>query len=319
MVQNASMLGKAWVELRPFKNGDATDLPAGSLVMMDYDNEDGLTGGKPNAYAAIAAGILVKGVEAGCQSNAAMAVEGPVACRFKGHASAKAGTYARPVPGQTYLTYSPSTTPFILLTDMTADTDVHTLDDGADAPQVLILPTLQSNPIHVYWATPEALDTDGFLNDQATSASAITTASTILDNPDVPRTVSVLPGGTTADVPAGDVTVNGTDIHGNTISDTVTFLANATEAKNTTKAFKTVTSVVFPIQDGAGATYDVGWTDNLGLPFCMKTSAVVRAALNGVLESTAATATAATTTEKSVVDLNSALNGTAVDVWIDRG
>ena len=319
MVQNASMLDRAYVELRPFKNSDATDLPAGSVVMYDYEAEDGFTGGKPNAYVAIACGILLKAVGAGEHTNAGMAVEGPVACRFKGHANAKVGTYARPVPGQTYLTYSDSITPFVLLTDQSGDTNVHGLDDGESAPKVLILPSLRSGPLHLYWAAPEALDADGFLADAATSNTKVTTVTTMLDEPDVPRTVSVLPGGVTADVPAGDVTIEGLDLFGNALSDKVTFEANATTAQNTTKAFKKLTKVVFPKQDGAGATYDVGWTDALGLPVALKTKTVIRAALAGTLEATAATVTAATSAQASLVDLNSALDGTAVDVWLDRG
>ena len=44
---------------------------------------------------------------------------------------------------------------------------------------------------------------------QATSNSVTTTVTSFTAQPDVPRIVSVTPGGTTNDVPAGDVTVNG--------------------------------------------------------------------------------------------------------------
>lgn len=320
MAQNASMLDAAYVELRPFKNGDSADLPAGSVVMRDLNSEDGLTGGAQNASVGLPCGILLKEVPAGQHTNAGLATEGPAFCRFKNHASATAGTYARPVPGQNYLTYSPTPTPFVLLTDQSSGTDVHGLDDGADAPKVLILPSLSGGPAHLYWATPGVADADGILDDQATSASAVTTVTTgFLAQPDVARQISVLPGGTTADVPAGDVTIVGTDIFGNAQTDTVTFAANASTAQNTTKAFKTVTSISFPIQDGAGATYDVGWTGALGLPVALPTNSVIRAALNGTLEGTAPTLTAASTPQATLIDLNSALNGSAVDVWADRG
>lgn len=145
---------------------------------------------------------------------------------------------------------------------------------------------------------------------QATSASAITTVSSFTLQPDVPRTIGITPGGTTADVPAGDVTVNGTNIRGETISDTITFAANASTIGSTTKAFKTVTSVVFPIQDGAGATYDIGVNDKLGLDRCMEGDEVLYVTVDGVWETTRPTVTAhATDVSKNTIDPNATLNG----------
>lgn len=117
----------------------------------------------------------------------------------------------------------------------------------------------------VYSETPIAADADIILNDQATSNSAVTTVTTFLAQPDVPRTIVVTPGGTTADVPAGDVTLTGTNACGEVITEALTFLANATGAQTSTKAFKTLTSIAFPVQDGAAATYDVGVGAALGL------------------------------------------------------
>lgn len=125
--------------------------------------------------------------------------------------------------------------------------------------------------IAVYSETPIAADTDYILNDRATSASAVTTVTTFLAQPDVPRVITVTPGGTTADVPAGDVTITGTDACGQTITDTITFAANASTAGTTVKAFKTITSIAFPIQDGAAATYDVGVGAALGIAHVLYT------------------------------------------------
>jgi len=145
---------------------------------------------------------------------------------------------------------------------------------------------------------------------QATSNSVITTVTSFDAQPDVPRCVSVDPGGTTNDVPAGDVTVNGTNIRGETISDTITFAANATAALATTKAFKTVTSVVFPVQDGASATYDIGYTDALGLDRCMSEASVLDVYAAGVRETTAATVTFhASDVSKNTINPNSSLDG----------
>jgi hypothetical protein len=114
-----------------------------------------------------------------------------------------------------------------------------------------------------YVCTPGTVDPDGILDGQATSASVVTTVTEFLAQPDVPSVITVLPGGTTADVPAGDVTITGTDIGDNVISEAVTFAANASAAQESTYAFKTVTSIAFPVQDGASATYDVGWGKRL--------------------------------------------------------
>lgn len=118
--------------------------------------------------------------------------------------------------------------------------------------------------------TPVVAATARILSGQATSASVITTVTSFLAQPDVPRNLTITPGGTTADVPAGDVVVTGTNVWGQTITENFTFLANASTVTTGNKAFKTVTSIVFPIQDGASATYSVGIGSKLGLVHCTK-------------------------------------------------
>lgn len=97
------------------------------------------------------------------------------------------------------------------------------------------------------------------------SASVVTTVTTGITNPDVPRNLSVTPAGTTADVAAGDVTITGTNVEGKVISEAFTFLANASTATVGVKAFKTVTSIAIPIQDGAAATFSVDTGAKLGI------------------------------------------------------
>src|SRR5262245_13016458 len=82
----------------------------------------------------------------------------------------------------------------------------------------------------------------------ATSSSATTSVTTFDAQPDYARNLVITPGGTTGDVPAGDVVVTGTNIRGEIITESFTFAANASTATTGSKAFKTVTSVVFPIQ-----------------------------------------------------------------------
>lgn len=164
------------------------------------------------------------------------------------------------------------------------------------------------------WTNPVATDADRLANDVATSDSVITTVTSFLAQPDFARKITITPGGTTTDVAAGNITVTGTNIRGEVITEDVAIAANASAAVVTTKAFKTVTSVVFPIQDGAAATFDIGVNDALGLDRCMAGNEVMLATADGVYETTRPTVTFnATDVSKNTIDLNTALDA-SVDV-----
>lgn len=107
------------------------------------------------------------------------------------------------------------------------------------------------------------------LDDQATSASALTTVTSFSVQPDVCRTLYLTPGGTTADVPAGDVVIDGFDANGKVVRESLTLSENQATASETDRAFCSVTSVVFPVQDGGSATYDLDVGNELGLPHCL--------------------------------------------------
>lgn len=145
----------------------------------------------------------------------------------------------------------------------------------------------------------------------ATTAASTTTVTTFVAQPDVCRNVTIDPGGTTASVPAGDVVINGTNFFGRTITESITFLADATAAKSGLKAFCSLTSVVFPVQDGAGATYDIGYGDVLGLKRCMDVAGhVAFAVFDGAYETTRPTCVAdADEIEKNTCDINGTLDG----------
>jgi hypothetical protein len=182
-------------------------------------------------------------------------------------------------------------------------------DIGPTAPNTLL------SPVQAALGSPVVADVDRLAAAEATSNTVTTAVTTFLAQPDVARNITITPGGTTTDVPAGDVTIVGTDIAGNAITDTITFAANASTIGQTSKAFKTVTSVTFPVQDGAGATYDIGVGDKIGLPDKLSLNTVLAAYLAGVREGTAPTVTVSSTVLASnTVDLNSAMNSTAVVV-----
>lgn len=113
------------------------------------------------------------------------------------------------------------------------------------------------------------------------AADAEVEVTTGFTNPDVPRSLSITPGGTTADVKACTIMVYGTDYAGNEISEGFAFLENASTATAGVKAFKTVTRMVIPAQDGAAATFAVGRGNKLGLPFAMDATSQIMLGILG--------------------------------------
>jgi hypothetical protein len=113
------------------------------------------------------------------------------------------------------------------------------------------------------------------------------------------------------------ITVNGTNFADEPITEAFAFLANATDPTVGVKAFKTITSIVIPAQDGAGATFDVGWGECLGLPFMADENRVLRAIDDGVVETTAPTVVFdADELEKNTVDLNTSMNGSVIEIIV---
>lgn len=150
-----------------------------------------------------------------------------------------------------------------------------------------------------------------------TDTGAPQTITTGLTSPAVPRNITATAGGTAGDIKAIQVTVTGTNFQDEVISETLpVFTVNTAGTVEGAKAFKTVTSVTIPAHDGTGATTAIGWGDKLGLPDMLPHNTVLHAFLADVREATAPTVVAdADEVEKNTVDLNSALNGTAVDIY----
>lgn len=152
----------------------------------------------------------------------------------------------------------------------------------------------QNGALHYAWPGVLGADADYYKAATATSAGATTEvlAAGMLNSatPDFARNVTVTPGGTTADVAAGDIVVVGTDIYGAALTESISIAANASSAVSGTKAFATLTSVTFPIQDGAGATYTIGTGPLLGLarPFGVS-PCVLQSKAAGTIESTVPT------------------------------
>lgn len=177
------------------------------------------------------------------------------------------------------------------------------------------LPTQQMIEKQTF-TNPAAAGTADILsaNAGATSAAAATVTS-FLAQPDVPRNLVITPGGTTGDVESCVIVVSGTNYKNQSISENFTFAANASTAQTGSKAFKTVSSVVFPANcesGGFAATWSVGYGEKLGMKYCMESAGhILFSTLNGAKEATAPTMSAnSTAIESNTADFNGTMNGT---------
>lgn len=169
-------------------------------------------------------------------------------------------------------------------------------------------------------AAAVAADTNGIhaaVQDNG-AEQVITTGFT---QPAVPRNVTATAGGTAGDIKAIQVVVEGIDINGLPITETLpAFTVNTAGSVVGSKAFKAITKVTIPAHDGNGATTEIGWGSKLGLPDKLARNTVLSAFLDNVKEGTPPTvAVDADEVSKNTVTLNSALDGTDVDVYYIAG
>ena len=159
---------------------------------------------------------------------------------------------------------------------------------------------------------PVVADDNRILDNQATGI-ATTTVTSFLAQPDVPRNITVKAGGTQADVKAGDVVVTGTNVEGATITESFSFLEHSVSTVTDSKAFKTVTSILFPIQDDVGATFKVGVGAKLGIGMrniaSMPVKVMVNTAGAETIEDAGASALSATVVESNTVTTTTAMTG----------
>ena len=163
---------------------------------------------------------------------------------------------------------------------------------------------------------PAAAGTTNVLSSHAGQTTTVTavTVTSFAGQPDVPRNLRLSPGGTTADVAACTVVVNGTNYFGASISENFVFTNNQATSIYGTKAFATVTSVVFPVscEDGvAGASWSLGFGEALGLKRCLTNPGhALYSTAAQLFESTRATVAASTTAvESNTADFNGTMNG----------
>jgi len=172
---------------------------------------------------------------------------------------------------------------------------------------------------HIEWTALEALaaSTTG-VHAAVTCNGSTQVITTAITNPEVPRSITATAGGTGTDIGAIQVTIAGTNINDEVISEVLpVFTVDTPGSVEGNKAFKTVTSISIPAHDGLAATTAIGWGDKLGLPYAEEEIPCIDSFLNSVHEGTAAAITAsATAIESNTIDLNSALNATKVDAYL---
>lgn len=178
------------------------------------------------------------------------------------------------------------------------------------------VPTLAQRYIAHYQKSP-ALGATTAVHAAVTDNGGVQTITTGITNPAVARNITATAGGTAGDVKAISVTITGTNLEGEVITEVLpAFTVNTTGTVVGSKAFKTVTSISIPAHDGVGATTAIGTGAKLGLHHCLDHNTVLFAFLTNVKEGTPPTvATDADEVEKNTVTLASALDASVVDVY----
>lgn len=142
---------------------------------------------------------------------------------------------------------------------------------GAPGPTPLVI----TKRYHAHYSfAPANASTTAILAATALLVSAQAGFTTGLNDPDFARFLTVKGGA------AGQnktVTIHGTDISGNVISEA--FTLNGTSTVNGTKAFRTVTSVDLPAWNADGDTVAVGTRNIFGMPHIPFGAAALRESL----------------------------------------
>lgn len=169
-----------------------------------------------------------------------------------------------------------------------------------------------ANVAYKEWNTDEAAANDA--DAVMLSTNGKTTEQNItegLTNPPCVRSLTVTAGGTAGDIKAGSVRVHGTNYADEPIYEDFAFTADTGATVSGTKAFKTVTKVTIPAQDGTGCTFTVGTGSKLGLPFKFASKPLFIATLGGSADA-GTIATDDDELEKNGYTPNASLAGTAV-------
>lgn len=154
------------------------------------------------------------------------------------------------------------------------------------------------------WTAPAAASATKILSAHSLDGSTVTTFAA---QPDVPRNVQIVASGATT----ANVTINGLDIRGGSISETLAL--NGTTAVLGSKAFASITSIVLPTV--GATTINVGTSVKLGLDRNLLESSVIDSYTDGTRDTTAPTVAASgsmgdSNISSNTISFNTAPNGT---------
>lgn len=152
------------------------------------------------------------------------------------------------------------------------------------------------------FTAPAAANNTGVIAAQTLPSSGTTIVSTGFTNPAVPRTIRFKGNATTTQ--GLIVSITGTDIAGNTITESVTMGGAFATPTDSVNAFATVTSVTFPTRGASSDTISLGFGAALGLDCFTDAYSFVGLTEVGSFVSDA------TTLSKNVATLNASLDGT---------
>ena len=148
------------------------------------------------------------------------------------------------------------------------------------------------------------------------AATALTTAAqdiiTGITQPPTPRVLSITGNKSTA---VGDVIIEGTDMAGAELVETITSTGAATVVG--TKAFATVTKITLPALAGAnGETISVGLAGAFGLPYKLPYDTILKIYNGGTATTVTSSSFSATVLSSNYIVPTAGLNGTQVDVYL---
>lgn len=159
------------------------------------------------------------------------------------------------------------------------------------------------------WTNPAAASTTG-VHASIVLLAGTQTVTTGITNPSPARIVTITPTKAGGAAITGNVVITGTDIRGNTITDTIACGADTVTVLGV-KAFKTVTSIALPARQSADDAIVIGTGSALGLDRLMVADEYINGSVDGVFETTRATVTAsATDISRNKVTFNTALANT---------
>lgn len=179
------------------------------------------------------------------------------------------------------------------------------------------------------WTAEEtaAADTDGIFDGivagdlTATPAGTTVTKTPASDEfvgqPPCARNVVVVVNATTEGHVKGSViTVTGTNIADEEIEEDFTVTADTADTLVGIKAFKTVTSVEVPAQDGNSVTVDVGYGELLGMPYKLSMNTIMAAYNDGTAAAAGTVVINAQHIENNTIDFQGSLDGSVMDVYL---